>query len=207
MSRTKTISDEDVVQRAMVLFWKKGFEATSINDLVDATGGNRFGLYAAFGDKRGLFLQSLNHYAKTFVTRALADVERPAAGIKDIRGYFERLVDLAEAWGLPSQGCLMANSMTEIAPHDSAILEKVRAHFERVRRGFEHALCNAKKQRDLPKEFDPAKYAQFLAVSAQGLWAYSRICNDAAELRCYVSTLLHPISRTNTLKSQRRKRL
>ncbi len=178
----------------MDIFWRKGFEATSIRDLIEMTGANRFGLYGEFGDKRNLFLKSLAHYAETFVSKAFAPVEASDAGIEGIETYFRTLIDLAEAWGMPGRGCLMANSMTEVAPHDEAISSAVRAHFDRLCRGFERALAIAKAKRQLPENFDAAAFAQFLAISAQGLWAYSRISRDASELRRYVTTLLAPIT-------------
>lgn len=194
MPRPKTIADEELLRRAMDLFWEKGFEATSISDLITATGANRFALYGAFGDKRGLFLRALDHYAETFVGTALAGVETHRAGLDEVSGYFAALIDLAEAWGLPGPGCLMANSMAEVAPHDAAIRAKVRAHVERLRRGFEHALASAKGRGLLPSGFDPTAYAHFLTISAQGLWTYARICRDADELRRYAATLLEPLT-------------
>jgi hypothetical protein len=85
----------------------------------------------------------------------------------------------------------------EIAPHDAAIRAKVRAHVERLRRGLAQALANAKGRGLLPSGVDPPAYAHFLAISAQGLWTYARICRDADELRRYVATLLEPLTCRN----------
>lgn len=195
MARPRTTSNETILERATELFWRKGFEATSIGDLVAATGANRFGLYGEFGDKRELFLRALDHYADSFVDGAFGKVEATGASLAAIRGYFAELIDLAEEWGLPGPGCFMANAMTEIAPRDKAVRAKVRAHFERLSRGFARALANARDAGELPAGVDAKAFAHFLAVAAQGLWSFSRICRDAGELRRYVATLLAPLEK------------
>jgi TetR/AcrR family transcriptional regulator, transcriptional repressor for nem operon len=94
----------------MRLFWSKGFEATSMDDLVRATGVSRYGIYEAASGKEGLFLACLETYSQAIVTPAFADVERGDADIGAISGYFERQIAAGEHAGLPGPGCLMANS-------------------------------------------------------------------------------------------------
>ena len=62
MARTRSFDEDEVLDRAMALFWRKGFEATSIEELVSVSGINRASMYAVFGDKRRLFLAVLDHY-------------------------------------------------------------------------------------------------------------------------------------------------
>jgi TetR/AcrR family transcriptional regulator, transcriptional repressor for nem operon len=191
--RRRTVPRDDVLHRATGLFWRRGYEATSVQDLVDATGANRAGLYGDFTDKRGLFLSVLDHYAGSFVGRALAGLEREGATVLDIRRYFEALIDVSAGRGLPSEGCLMTNSMTEVAPRDSEVRARVRAHVDRQRRGFAGALANSVAAGELAPDVDVDRFAHLLTVATQGLWAYSRICTDETELRGFVDILLAPL--------------
>jgi TetR/AcrR family transcriptional repressor of nem operon len=198
MPRRRVIPCDEVLHRATTLFWRQGYEATSVEDLVQATGANRAGLYGAFTGKRGLFLRALDHYRDGFVGRALAGVEETGASISAILAYFDALIDLDVQRGLPGPGCLMANSMTEVAPHDEEVQASVRAHFDRVRGGFTRALTNAQSAGELPADLDTASFGHFLAVAAQGLWVFSRICDDEAELRGFVASMLAPLTGSST---------
>ncbi|TMD98999.1 MAG: TetR/AcrR family transcriptional regulator [Chloroflexi bacterium] len=194
MPRKRTVPRDDVLQRATGLFWRRGYEATSVQDLVDATGANRAGLYGDFTDKRGLFLSALDRYADSFVGWAFGRVEAEGATVDAIRDYFETLIDLNVRRGLPSEGCLMANSMTEVAPRDEEVRARVRAHVDRQRRGFRQALVNSRAAGRLAPYVDVDAAAHLLAVATQGFAAYSRICTDATELRGFVDSLLAPLS-------------
>src|SRR5271170_4685314 len=74
MAGVKQFDSEEVLERAMVVFWRNGYQATSIQDLVEATGVNRGSLYATFGDKRGLFLAVLDHYAEHIASPMMAEL-------------------------------------------------------------------------------------------------------------------------------------
>jgi TetR/AcrR family transcriptional repressor of nem operon len=198
MPRRRVVPSDEVLHRATSLFWRQGYEATSVEDLVRTTGANRAGLYGAFTGKRGLFLRALDHYRDGFVGRALAGVEETGASIPAIRAYFDALIDKDVQRGLPGPGCLMANSMTEVAPQDEEVQARVRAHFDRLRRGFTAALANARSAGELPAGFDTASFGHFLAVAAQGLFVFSRICDDEAELRGFVATMLAPLTGSST---------
>jgi TetR/AcrR family transcriptional regulator, transcriptional repressor for nem operon len=193
MPRKRTVPRDDVLQRATGLFWRRGYEATSVQDLVDATGANRAGLYGDYTDKRGLFLSALDRYADSFVGWAFGRVEAEGATVAAIRDYFETLIELSVRRGLPSEGCLMANSMTEVAPRDEEVLARVRAHVDRQRRGFRQALVNSRAAGLLAPEVDVDAVAHLLAVATQGFAAYSRICTDESELRGFIDTLLAPL--------------
>jgi TetR/AcrR family transcriptional repressor of nem operon len=112
----------------MELFWTHGYYATSIDDLVRATGIGRHGLYGEFGDKRGVFIAAAQVYREAVVSPAFAPVEVPGAGLADVRAYLETQTGLAVARGLPGPGCLMANTMTESGPHDEGFGNLVRCH-------------------------------------------------------------------------------
>lgn len=193
MPKPRTYDRAELINSAMEQFWQHGYYATSISDLVAATGVSRHGLYAEFDGKQGMFLAALETYLETFVQEAFGRVEGNGASIAQIRSYFEHLIALAEESGLPGPGCLMANSMVEAAPHEAAVKAVVQRHLNRLKGGFEQALLNGQKRNEVDRSVDPAHFADFLAISAQGLWSASRVISDAAHLRAYVDTLLAPI--------------
>lgn len=192
MPRSKTYSNEQIVERALDHFWKFGFAATSMDVLVSVTKVSRHGIYSAFGGKKALFLACLSAYERAVVTPAFASVEKSQATTSDIADYFHCQIDLAERVGLPGPGCLIANTLTERAPHDPAIMAAVTAHHARLRNGFRNALSNASKQNASNQEghADVGDLAAFLVMSATGLWSLSRSVCDAAELRRYVETMM-----------------
>ena len=190
MSRKKQFDPEQALDRAMRLFWKKGYEATSIDDLVRHMGINRFSLYSTFGDKRRLFVRVLDRYRDEIVGKVFGIVEQPGASLPEIRRYFDAALRGAGASGMGRVGCLMSNSMVELGLHDRRVEKKLAAHFDRYWRAFRRALANAKRKGEIRRNLDTAATAHFLAVSVQGFTVYSKLCPDRRLLRSYVRTLL-----------------
>jgi hypothetical protein len=106
---------------------------------------------------------------------------------------FTEQISAAQASEPPYPGCLFANTMTEIAPHDAKIAAPVRAHNERFKAGFRNALSHASPSGKRPTYRLVDDLSAFLAISAQGLWSMSRTTNDIAQLRHSASTLLQLI--------------
>jgi TetR/AcrR family transcriptional regulator, transcriptional repressor for nem operon len=161
MARNREFEPKDALEKAMMVFWQKGYADTSIDDLVDATGVSRYGLYGEFGSKHGLFLASLDHYQDTAVKAYFGIVERPAAAMAEIRLYFDTILDL---YSQPAGklGCLMCNSATEVAPHDKAVQKKVKGALDRMTTGFGIALTNAQKRGEVRADLDIKQAADFL---------------------------------------------
>ncbi|MEO0608519.1 MAG: TetR/AcrR family transcriptional regulator [Pseudomonadota bacterium] len=187
MPRPKTHTKDSLIQAAMHQFWRYGYGATSMDDLVKATGVSRHGIYAYVGGKQDLFLQGFDAYRDTVVAPALRALQAGEHGLAGIRAYFDTQIDLAERVGLPGPGCLVANAMTETAPHDDRVQAQVEAHNQRLTRAFDDALKAAAPRLDRQTA---AALSAFLTLTAQGLWSMSRTTNHAQTLRDYVETLL-----------------
>jgi len=190
MPRSKAYQRDDVVQRAMDRFWQHGYYATSIDDLTQATGVSRYGLYAEFGDKHGMLEAAVAHYVDQVVTPAFAPVEAPGARLDAVRRYFAVQIERGARAGLPGPGCLIANLMTESGPHDALFATLVNRHLERLTTGFRHALANERAARGARSPADLTRLARFLAISAQGLWSVSRTVRSPAILRSYADDLI-----------------
>ena len=190
MPRQKRHSEDDLIGAAMRQFWEHGFTATSMDQLVGVTGVSRHGIYSAFGGKRDLFLACLETYQQAVVTPAFAVVEDEGAGLLAIADYFEAQINKAEVLGLPGPGCLVANSMTELGPHDADVLDRVNRHNRRLHAGFKKTLAAADKNEPPLSEAVLDDLASLLVTSAQGLWSLSRSVDDALPLRRIATTLL-----------------
>jgi TetR/AcrR family transcriptional repressor of nem operon len=153
----------------MHAFWERGYHETSVDDLVSATGVRPGSLYNAFpGGKRGLFLETLVRYSNLVVPEKLGALERPGAGLEELRAYFDGLVeDLTHREG--RIGCLMVNSAMELAAVDSEVGEVVREHMRRLERNAERALRNAKRRGEIPPEVNPRAKATQLMATGMGL--------------------------------------
>lgn len=173
MARNREFDPQVALEKAMMVFWKKGYVDTSIDDLVEATGVSRYGLYGEFGNKRGLFLATLDYYQDSAVRTFFGIVEQPGAGLNEIKLYFNSVLKL---YSQPAGqlGCLMCNSATEVAPHDKGVGKKVTKAMDRMTTGFSLALANAKKQREVKHDLDIKQTADFLTSVLLGVSVLAR---------------------------------
>src|SRR5262244_4423765 len=118
MARPRKFDPDDVLQRSMQQFWAHGYNDTSVDDLVKASGVPPGSLYNFFqGGKRELFMGSLDLYSKLVVPEKLGALEGPTASLPEVRAYFDGLIDdLMSPEG--RVGCLMVNSTIELAAED-----------------------------------------------------------------------------------------
>lgn len=177
MPRPREFEPEEVVEKAMKLFWRKGYGATSIQDLVDETGVNRASLYATFGDKHSLFLRALARYTRSVVPSRAGILERPDSSLPQIREYFATLAcDLSG----PDHylGCLMVNSAVELAVDDPEVAETVTDHLARLETAFAGALGRAVERGEIPEPSDVPALARFLMGAAQGLMVVGKANPD-----------------------------
>ena len=191
MPRESKFSNDTLAERALHQFWTKGFYATSMDELVRSTGASRHGIYTAFGGKKLLFYACFQRYQDLIVTPAFSRVEKPDAGLAAIAAYFETQIALGEASGLPGPGCFVANSSTEVAPHDAQTLAKVAEHNLRLHNGFKNALQNERKADGYIGQTDINLLAEVFVVFTNGLWSRSRTATNAAVLRQSVATFLN----------------
>lgn len=187
MARPRSYDSNALALNTLMTFWQGGYHATSMDDLVRATGVSRHGIYKEFGGKKGMFLKSFDLYQEQIVSPAFEQVEKTVATLDDIAAYLEHQISLAEQSGLPGPGCLVANAATEVAPHDADIQRKIDDHNSRLRRGFASAIRNSADGLSKPRA---RQLAETVLVFATGLWTLSRVTSDARQLRQPVNTFL-----------------
>ncbi len=187
MARPRQFDPDQVLDRSMREFWERGYRDTSVDDLVQATGVRPGSLYNAFpGGKRGLFLKTLDRYSNLVVPEKLGALERPGAGLPELRAYFDGLVrDLTTPEG--RMGCLMVNSAVELAAEDSEVGELVRGHMARLERNAERALRNAKRRGEIPSHVNPRAKATQLMATGMGLMVVGKTDPGRKVLQTIVS--------------------
>jgi TetR/AcrR family transcriptional repressor of nem operon len=173
----------------MNIFWSKGFEATSIQDLVNETGLNRASMYASFGDKKALFLRVLDHYSHKISAERFADLRNIEDGRAAIEKTFRDAAKTGTAEGR-HKGCLMVNSGMELAPHDPETAAIAHQAFRRAEDTFAAALNRAVDQGKISKGKNVRALARFLAGSFQGMQLMSRRGADQETLQDYCETIL-----------------
>lgn len=186
MPRPREFEPDAVVDQAMLRFWWRGYRATSIEDLVKATGVKPGSLYSAFpGGKHALFLKSLERYSKLIVPQKLGELAAPGASLAALRGYFDGLVqDLLSPEG--RQGCLLVNTAIENAAEDDEAAAVVRGHLARLEQCMTTALRNARDAGEVHASVDPAGHAKVLVATCQGLMVVGKANPDATVLRAIV---------------------
>lgn len=160
MGRHKSFKPEEALQKAMTVFLSKGFDETSYDELVAATGVARYGLYSTFGNKRDLFIKVLQHYRKTVTFFWSAGLDRDDADIKDVRALVKRMKDFA-AGSNGTSGCLMCKTAVKGKTLDVKIQEEVEDYFSYFRMLFFRAFENSRAKALVPNDFDSEKYADF----------------------------------------------
>jgi TetR/AcrR family transcriptional repressor of nem operon len=189
MPRPRAFDEESVLDNAMNIFWSKGFEATSIQDLVDETGLNRASMYASFGDKKALFLRVLDHYSQKISVERFADLRNIEDGRTAIEKTFRDAAKTGCAEGR-HKGCLMVNSGMELAPHDPETAAIAHQSFRRAEDTFSAALKRAIGQGTISKNKNVRALARFLVGSFQGVQLMSRRGADQETLQDYTDTIL-----------------
>ncbi len=185
MPRSQSFTPDELKARALWQFWSFGYDATSMDDLVKATGVSRHGIYKEYGGKHALYLACFAHYQDTVVSPAFAQVEAQSSTLDNIRRYFEFQISTAENLGLPGPGCFVGNASTETSPHDTEVHKHVAHHNARLKAGFAHALVGSAGK---PASFDAL--AEVILVFATGLWAASRTTDSASRLQQSVAEFL-----------------
>lgn len=129
MARPQEFNTTEALHQAMRVFWRKGYEATSLADLLDATGLSKSSLYGTFGGKRELFLAAFDAYREERI-RDMHRILDNGPARPAIEKFFEMIVGdvLAEN----PKGCMSINQAVEMAPHDVAVRQRVASDFQSI---------------------------------------------------------------------------
>ncbi len=143
MPRPIEFDRSKAVNRALVLFWQKGYQATSLSDLLETTNISRSSFYAAFTDKRIFYIECLDLFAeRTLELLQTAGAEKPP--VEALENFFKRNFMGTKGIGVKKNwGCMLVNTVLEMAGVDDELLERSSHHLNRMELGFRELLEEA----------------------------------------------------------------
>lgn len=165
--RPREFEREEVLDKAMELFWSQGYEATGVAELCEHMGLGRQSLYNTFGDKQALFAEALARYQRVRLQPMLDGLRAPGSGLANVHRvldyWSEASADAAH------KGCLMANSIAEFGMREPRLSAELGKLIGEIEEAFTDALERARDAGELPEGRDPRTLARLLTTVGQGL--------------------------------------
>ncbi|MFB4285813.1 TetR/AcrR family transcriptional regulator [Nonomuraea sp. MTCD27] len=189
--RPRAFDKDEALERALLLFWSRGYGATSVQDLVDALALERGSLYGAFGDKRQFYLAAVQLYWDTYERELIAALEAGPVlpALREVLTHPARVQEYASDVGVP-QGCMIGNTTAELVPHDAEAREIVARSHVRFTQIVADALRRAQATGEVTQAATPEAQAQLLLFTVQGFSLVSRAGLDTSAALAAVDALV-----------------
>jgi TetR/AcrR family transcriptional repressor of nem operon len=189
MARTREFDTAKAVDAAMTAFRNRGYEGTSVEDLVEATGVGRGSLYAAFGSKDSLYLAAVDLYRERYAVPLVASLQGGTVVRELIREVFVGVVD--EILGAGQRlACLVVSASMERARHDPAVARQLQDTIGSIEQAFFEVIVRAQSDGQLPDRRSALDLARFLVMSLQGLRVIGAVTPDRRVLMSSVDVIL-----------------
>ncbi len=193
MARPREFDKERVIQRAMHVFWRHGFEATSLDELLSATGLSKSSLYGAFGDKRSLFMATLEAYRQERRAQLMAVLTGGPTARDAVHAFLRGVVrDAADPDA--AYGCMICNEAVEFGAHDEEVRSIVIADFNEIEDAFTATINRGQGDGSITSSSEPRKLARFLTTAMQGLQVMIRAQAEPARLEDAVDVMIAAIA-------------
>jgi len=188
MPRTKCFNREEALEKAIGAFWAKGYEATSVQDLVDCMGINRGSLYDTFGDKHKLFLEALDRYGEGSQLRI--EALRQEGDPREVLTRFMYVFMQKQVADPARRGCFMTNSAVELSSRDDECAERIRIFFEDMEVEFKDLITRGQREGVFKSKRDAASLASFFIGVMQGIRVVGKVNPNEETLRPMVDVAL-----------------
>jgi len=183
MARKKEYIEEEVIEKAMNLFWRNGYQTTSMQMLEKEMGINKFSIYSSFGNKNGVFIESLKCY-KSKLKQFMNKLKASSNGISGIKEYFYDFIEFSKETEI-GKGCLITNTANEIGEDADPKIKEVLGNFtDDVRNVFSDILKQDKTKNSVIIE----QQADYLLIAMFGLSSATRIFNQT-QLDNYIDNI------------------
>jgi len=173
MPRVKLFNEDEALSKAMELFWKKGYNATSIQDLVNYVGINRASLYDTFGGKKKLFDSAFEHYRNSNLDNMRNYFLNPQGNVKKTLRAFFRMVIVGNCSDSDKKGCLVVNTTTELIPADGKLQTILNEHKENIENVFYEFLSTGVQTREISENVNLRTMSNLLYTLLNG---FSVLC-------------------------------
>ena len=188
MARPREFDRGDALKRALAVFWEKGYEATSTDDLVRAMGIGRQSMYDTFGDKHQLYLEALHLYEVNSGAELFKRIYESPSPFVALCDY---ILSIAEGTRADrARGCFFVNATTELAPSDPDVAAVIRASSARCEAAFERILREAKRRGEVGRSVDERVAARFLLSTIRGLRVSAKAGVGPKDLRAIAALAL-----------------
>ena len=194
MSRPKKFDQKTVLEKALGVFWRQGYAATSVDDLLRHMQINKGSMYNTFGDKRALFLKAIEHYTERYVSQKVTLLDHEPSGKKSIEQYFQKILEES----VPTKkcfGCFLVNSLAELGAHDSEVAQRAVAEIDKVEDAIYRAVKRGQQAGEISKRLQPRAMARFLSNNVNGLRLLAKTSPEMRVLKDIVKgvlSVLHP---------------
>ncbi|MGW2544430.1 TetR/AcrR family transcriptional regulator [Kitasatospora sp. NPDC001574] len=189
MGRPKQFDPDVAVERAMSVFWRKGYAATTPQDLVDEIGIGKGSLYNAFGSKHALFERALLRYRDSQAAWLEELLDHPGSAKDRLRGALEALVEL-DLGDPDRRGCMAVNTAAELATSDAGTTDTVRKMFARTESAFRVTIEEGRRAGEIAGGRDAAATAAWLLATVIGMRVLAKTAEDATQLRRVVDAAM-----------------
>jgi TetR/AcrR family transcriptional regulator, transcriptional repressor for nem operon len=181
VSRPKEFDRDQALDLATEVFWKRGYEATSIGDLVDALGIGRQSLYDTFGDKHALYLASLDRYRQRHGSAVAAALGADVPLRRSMRMLFEGAID--QLLGDPhGKSCMLVAAVAERCPDDPAVAERFCSNLHGMEQALQRRLVRAQQEGEIARHLEPLALARYFVNTLNGLQITGKAVRDRRAL-------------------------
>ncbi|CAN7486653.1 TetR/AcrR family transcriptional regulator [Paenibacillus sp. LjRoot153] len=189
MGRSKEFDKERVLHKAMLVFWEKGYEATSIPELLEAMGLSRSSLYETFVDKQTLYVEAIQHYKK--IRQSKRNLLKNATSVKvGIRQYFDHHISSAfDDDDLP-KGCLITNATLGLDSPDEQLHQLIRDGFEGLEQSFFELLSKGQQTGEIDPKKDIQVFAHLLLNLNHSINVVSKVKRDKKMINNMMNTVI-----------------
>lgn len=192
MGRPREFDPEKALDVAVEVFWCKGYEATSMSDLLNAMELSKSSLYQSFGGKRQLFTRCLARYQERFTSELSTRLTQAESGRRFIEDVFQAVADTAQQ-PEGEKGCLVGNSASELGQRDTVFAKPVAQGLRSLGAVFKAALKRAQAEGDVPRHADLNALASYLVSSMTGLRTLIKAGLNKREARTMVPLILKAV--------------
>lgn len=191
MPRPRKYKDEDLLEKAMCLFWKKGYKNTSLKDLEKTLNLTAPSIYHSFGSKELLFIKSIDHYLSNVVDQRLTQyLKNDDQPIRNIKNFFLSLVENPEIVN-SKMGCMLTNTATELGSSIPEVSTKVQEGLDKIENALHKELTLAKNHKQLNNNKNITEIASALLLSYQGLLVMLRLNYPTTKLKHFAQSALN----------------
>jgi TetR/AcrR family transcriptional repressor of nem operon len=194
VGRPRSFDEDEVLTTCMDVFWRKGFDGTSMADLLAASGLHKGSLYQAFGDKHSLYIRALRAYISAMKEKMTGIIQNAPSGIEGLRAALHYHIEVGATEDGTNCGCLALNSLVETAPHDPMVMSVLETAYAMRSQLMCEAVTRAQAERDLRQDWTPERLVNLIAATETGVLVELKGPLDESGAKAMVEDLLSTLN-------------